>query len=339
MVNLGLMYGEGSGVRQDYAQARRWYEQAAANDDGLGMNYLGRLYLHGHGVRKDYVKARVWIEKGARRNEPVAICSLGELYREGQSVQRDYRKARELFKKASDLGYEWAMYNLGLLYYHGQGVSRDLVKAQEWFDRARANDNEKSGAAGQATVSSSIDEARLAKQMAKLDALIGLAAVKAEIKKLVNVAKANRRRVAESLRPIEFSMHLVFTGRPGTGKTTVAHMMGEIYAALGLLPKGQLVKADKGSLQGKHLGHTPEKAHGVINKAKGGVLFLDEAYSLVSLNEGDVYADEFTAILIERMENERTEFAVIAAGYPDKIESFINSNEGFQITFQDVHPF
>ena len=139
------------------------------------------------------------------------------------------------------------------------------------------------------------------------------------------------------------SLHLVFTGNPGTGKTTVARLVARIYHSLGLLPKGHLIEAQRSDLVGAYVGNSEEKTTAVINNALGGVLFIDEAYSL---NQGDKndYGAEVIATLISAMENRRDNLAVIVAGYPDKMKEFIASNPGLRsrfntfISFDDYSP-
>lgn len=188
-----------------------------------------------------------------------------------------------------------------------------------------------------------IDEENLSGALKKLDSLNGLSSVKKEINEIVKLA----RYYAEQGENIstKFSSHLVFLGNPGTGKTTVARLFSEIYAALGILPKGQLVEVDRQGLVGSHIGETAEKTKAVIDKAIGGTLFIDEAYSLTKKEDDNSdFGKEAIDTLLKRMEDDRGKFIVIAAGYTDEMNKFLKSNPGLQsrftrtITFEDYSP-
>lgn len=167
--------------------------------------------------------------------------------------------------------------------------------------------------------------------LAALDELIGLEPVKAEIASLVRsqeVAELRRKRGLAANTP---SPHLVFVGNPGTGKTTVARLVGELYRSIGLLPSGHLVETDRAGLVAGYLGQTALKTRQVCEQALGGVLFIDEAYSL---DGGDRdYGSEAVDTLLTFMENHRGEMAVVVAGYPTEMQQFIQSNPGLRSRF------
>lgn len=165
-----------------------------------------------------------------------------------------------------------------------------------------------------------------------LNDLIGLNSVKEEIIKLTNFIKIQQVRESKGLKTPEISYHCVFTGNPGTGKTTVARIMASIYRDLGILKKGHLVETDRSGLVAEYVGQTAVKTNKIIDSALDGVLFIDEAYSLVQGAKED-FGQEAISTLLKRMEDERTRLVVILAGYSSEMKEFIDSNPGLQSRF------
>ena len=174
--------------------------------------------------------------------------------------------------------------------------------------------------------------ATLEELMAKLDKLVGLTSVKSEIHTLVNVARIKEMRKREGLKAPTTSYHMVFVGPPGTGKTTIARLVSQIFHALGLLSKGHLIEVDRAELVAGYVGQTAIKTDACVKEAFGGVLFIDEAYSLAAGSEQD-FGQEAIETLLKLMEDNREDLVVIAAGYRDRMELFVESNPGLRSRF------
>ena len=182
-------------------------------------------------------------------------------------------------------------------------------------------------------------EPTLEELLAELDSLCGLEKVKADVKSLINLVKVRELREAEGLPVPPMSLHLVFMGNPGTGKTTVARLLAKIYKAIGVLSKGQLVEVDRSGLVAGFVGQTAIKTGEVIQKALGGVLFIDEAYALANQESPNDFGREAIEVLLKGMEDHRKDLIVIVAGYTELMGKFIHSNPGLESRFNKYFYF
>lgn len=245
----------------------------------------------------------------ARQGDVFAQALMGQILIEGKYVQEDRTNAIGWLRNAAKCNCLFA----------GELLSDELSKPFQ----PSVNNNPSS-------LSLQIDSTDH-DYMAELNGLIGLDTVKKEVESLRNLIKIQTMRAQQGLPNTNMSYHMVFTGNPGTGKTTVARIVAGIYREIGILNKGHLVETDRAGLVAEYVGQTAPKTNAKIDEALDGVLFIDEAYTLVS--EGNDFGSEAIATLLKRMEDDRSRLVVILAGYTNEIKEFIDSNPGLQSRF------
>lgn len=274
------------------------------------------------GKELELIKCAIEIDKMIHKKNPLVEAmeealrrTLAEDKEKDVDIVEEEKKEIELFKDQGDGSELESETNAELIKDLGDGsdLQDEIVEVEPHYEEMQLT---------------ALDE---------LDALIGLQDVKNQVRTMVNVLKVRKRCEELDVKRPAISLHMVFTGNPGTGKTTVARVLGKIYREAGLLSKGHFVEASRAELVDKYVGHTAIKVKEIFEKAKGGILFIDEAYALTS--EGDSFGQEAVETLLKLMEDNRDDIAVIVAGYPALMQDFLESNPGLRSRFPFVVEF
>ena len=302
--------------------------QHVANDNILWANNIC-LYLNEVQTIKQPVsrhalvttQALAQIEQAALKNHPFALAALGEMCYFGHTVPQRSDYGIECLNKAAEANVLWAQ---DLLVSIKDNSTNLLDKFKVRTDPQWWVANKQKHEEAEITVSKDA--------MEELGQLIGLQRVKQEVKTLRDFVSVQKQRENKGLKGTSVSYHCVFSGNPGTGKTTVARIVAKIYKELGILKKGHLVEVQRADLIGEYVGQTAPKTNAKIDEALDGILFIDEAYTLAQGGQND-FGNEAVATLLKRMEDDRNRLVVILAGYDNEIRAFIDMNPGLQSRF------
>ncbi len=213
------------------------------------------------------------------------------------------------------------------------GRAQSVGRAQTVKQAADEDDDDWTISKAAAPADAEARAKQLAEALAELHGLIGLASIKHDVQELVNFLKIQEHRAKVGLPRTEVSLHMLFCGNPGTGKTTVARLVGRIFGGMGILTRGHLVETDRSGLVAKYAGQTGPKTHKKIDEALDGVLFIDEAYSLVAERGDDPYGSEAVQALLKRSEDDRRRLVVVLAGYPEPMQALLDTNPGLTSRF------
>lgn len=316
MTWLGMLAYEGKYVQRDARTGLQYLQQASTNGVLWARDMM--LYIMRVNQTETAISEHALITSGstsqleeyAQRGNYWAATAIGNLYANGYTTVQNISAASRYLEQAANAG---------------------CLLAQELLQTTAPQSTPHANSSNTSNPSASAQESH--DYMRELQGLIGLSRVKGEVESLRNFVLVQKQREANGLKPASVSYHCVFSGSPGTGKTTVARIVAGIYKEMGILKKGHLVEVQRADLVGEYMGQTAPKTNAKIDEALDGVLFIDEAYSLADGSRDDQYGREAVDTILKRMEDDRDRLVVILAGYSEPIKGFIHSNPGLESRF------
>lgn len=339
MAYIGIIVYEGRSVKQDTQQGLAWLRKAA-NANVLYAKDLLQYIIHvsdeDTNISRNFLlstNAVQQLELCIQQNSIYAMVFLAEIQYIGAAFVQDKAKAMEYLTRASQLGCILAKEILTDYQSRESSLCNNQSSPFDVFKRPNRDFFMSRGQAERSNTNKhSAPQNKNEDHMKELNEMIGLSRVKEEVASLRNFVLVQEQRKRQGLKSNNVSYHCVFSGNPGTGKTTVARIVAGIYKDLGILKKGHLVEVQRSDLVAEYVGQTATKTNDKIDEALDGVLFIDEAYTLVEGGQGD-FGQEAINTLLKRMEDDRNRLVVILAGYSNEIQHFIDSNPGLQSRF------
>ncbi len=328
---LGVCYDQGLGVEKDYNKAFYWIQKSYNNGCKDSYGNIAYYYKEGKGTEVNYVKSFEAYMKASVYENPKAYYEIGLFYEEGKGIEKNLEKAYEYYTRAKEKGHIAAIYKIGTFYEQGYVVSKNEEKAYELFQEAADLNNP--------LAQEKIIKYNEEKLKRELDKIIGLQTVKEEVLSLQAFAKFQKSRKERNINNSQnLTLHMIFKGNPGTGKTTIARTVANMFKNIGILKTNKVIEVDREKLVGKYVGHTASQTKELVEKALDGVLFIDEAYTLSKGGEND-FGREAIDTLVKLMEDYRDRLVVILAGYSNEMEQFLETNPGLRSRFPNIIEF
>ena len=339
MAYIGIIVYEGRSVKQDTQQGLAWLRKAA-NANVLYakdlLQYIIYVSDEDTNISRNFLlstNAVQQLELCIQQNSIYAMVFLAEIQYIGAAFVQDKAMAMEYLTRASQLGCILAKEILTDYQSRESSLCNNQSSPFDVFKRPNRDFFMSRGQAERSNTNKhSAPQNNNEDHMKELNEMIGLSRVKEEVASLRNFVLVQEQRKRQGLKSNNVSYHCVFSGNPGTGKTTVARIVAGIYKDLGILKKGHLVEVQRSDLVAEYVGQTATKTNDKIDEALDGVLFIDEAYTLAEGGQGD-FGQEAINTLLKRMEDDRNRLVVILAGYSNEIQHFIDSNPGLQSRF------